>query len=397
MKGIKSVFWVVSGLLIGQAPLSAQKLKKADKVLASNIALDDQNLSRDTTQLEQTGIAREWERTSFARVTHVDEGKIISSRCLLSLDGKTSGAGEDFFPLAGSPDGHAEGSSGISLNEGGLPWIYDLKYDLEAGRGNPTFDIRKKLGQKAVEAKNKGATALLLYNSSKLADALTFDGKDKQAVYPIPVVYINKTLSSRVFKDPTAYVDVSLTVALDEKAYDVHSVEGFIDNGASRTVVIEASLDIGGGGAALIELAKLLKQGGFKKHNFLVLGFSKGQERAALLTCLIDQHALSADSVDYVVNIDQLGRMDPMIPELKVVGYHVPRGKDNIFSTVTDPHFQVVYRDSLGDRSVTVLPELPRFCFSTTATESVPMGNNYNGEALVVRYIFKAMEAADKQ
>ena len=101
--------------------------------------------------------------------------------------------------------------------------------------------------------------------------------------------------------------------------------------------------------------------------------------------------------MDYVVNIDQLGRMDPMIPELKVVGYHVPRGKDNIFSTVTDPHFQVVYRDSLGDRSVTVLPELPRFCFSTTATESVPMGNNYNGEALVVRYIFKAMEAADKQ
>src|SRR5262249_35793507 len=151
----------------------------------------------------QAGVNGSGENGSFTQVVHVDEGRVIGSHCALSLDGKTAVPGTDFFPLVGCPDAHAAGSTGVSLHERGLPWIYDLRYDLEAGKVD--------MVAKALEAKKKGATALLLYNSGSIPDGLKFDGSDKKTVYALPVIYINKELSAKAFRDQTAYVDVDLT------------------------------------------------------------------------------------------------------------------------------------------------------------------------------------------
>ena len=91
------------------------------------------------------------------------------------------------------------------------------------------------------------------------------------------MVYISKGLSNKAFKDPTAYVDVDLTVATREKKYNVYWVQGTINNNARRVIILEAAFDTAAGAAALLELARLVRQAGWKRHNFLFLAYQGGQ------------------------------------------------------------------------------------------------------------------------
>ena len=397
MKLMKHIFCFCLGYWM-MLPLWAQKLKKADRALAANIAADVAGLSRDSIgasgngqvvpkvcvfasgEFARMGMGKEGNSGSYFREIQLDRGRIISTKCALSLNGKTAVAGTEFYPLVGSPNGHTEGSAGVSLNERGLPWIYDLKYDLETGRGNAAFDLHKLLENKAVEAKKKGATALLLYNSSTIQDGLTFDANDKKTAYVLPVIYISRLLSSKVFKDATAYVDVNLTVAMEEKEDYAHNVEGFIDNGARRTVVLRASLDTLGCAAALIELARLLKQAGWKKHNYLVLGYSgeRTEEKGM-------------DSVDYRVDLGYLVP-DPANPVMVVSALSDSDKWGNVFGAVKDNYLHVKFVNQ---------GTVPGGRFSsfvlTTDGSAIQSETDYNREALAVRYAFKLMEAAENQ
>ena len=281
------------GTLFLTYPGIAQKLRKADKEVAARLAEEAGNLQKDTGMAACTYMSARFAEVGLTKkiqVNAVDAGRIIGPSCALSLDGKKAVVGTEFFPLVGSPDGHTSGSSGVSLNEGGLPWIHDLKDDLEAGT-----DIRKSLVEKVQAAKKKGATALILYNSTTQPDDLSFDTHAK-ATYALPVVYVTRGLSAKAFKDPTAYVDVDLTVSTAEKWYNLYEAEGLIDNNAPRTVLVEASLDSSKGAAALIELARMVRHAGWKKSNFLFVGYTGDYlSRVPVLT---------EDSVQVVINLD---------------------------------------------------------------------------------------------
>jgi hypothetical protein len=372
--------WIGLALCLGAYPGVAQKLKKADKAIAGRLTEDMAGLRQDSGG--ETPGACSYLSAQFGamgvehslKVVSVDEGRVISPRCVLRLDGKIAAAGSDFFPLAGSPDAHTTGSSGISLNEAGLPWIHDLKYDLEGGKGTPSFDIRKVLVAKAREAKKKGATALLLYNSSAQPDGFHFDGADTTR-YAIPVVYINKELSNKAFKDPTAYVDVDLTVATQEKKYKVYSVEATINTGAQRAIILEAAFDTADGAAALLELARLVRQAGWKKHNYLFLAYQGG--RATPPT----------GPVDCIVNVEGLGNPHPLLN----AGTSQAGGIwAEALKTKRDEYLQVVYgpADTAG---------LPPGCGLLRFSSERPGAPGTEGEALAVRYLFNVLSAAEKK
>ncbi|TDW99694.1 hypothetical protein [Dinghuibacter silviterrae] len=398
MKNI--IFW---GACLLSCPGFAQKLKRADRDIATELSLYGQNLRPDSgledktppactfmsTELARSGLTANGDAGGFLQVVHIDEGREIASRCSLSLDGKTAVPGTDFFPLVGSPDTHTGGSTGISLNEKGLPWIYDLRYDLEGGKGDPAFDIHKILMAKASEAKARGATALLLYNSSSLPDGFRFDAKDKHSSYVLPVVYINKRLSAKVFKDPTAYVDVDLTVATDEKAYNLYNVEAYVDNGADKTVVLEAAYDTTAGAAALLALARLVKHAGWRKHNYLVLAYTGGRQEEAMNAYFANHPGLQKEKVDYVVDVDGLASPDPGQPELTV---RVWRGRDiwkKAFSGARETYLRVVYQDVPGDTL-----GIPGVIVFSTGKPGAP---GYDGEALALRYIFNSLASVEKK
>jgi Zn-dependent M28 family amino/carboxypeptidase len=144
--------------------------------------------------------------------------------------------------------------------------------------------------------------ALIFYNTSTKDDQLKFDGKDKAEKTSIPVVYMTKSAAKKYLSDASASLDMKLKVNISEKKRIGHNVIGYIDEGAPTTVVLGAHFDHLGygedgnsmlrtkehlihngaddnasGTAALIELARLLKNSKLNRNNYLFIAFS-GEE-----------------------------------------------------------------------------------------------------------------------
>jgi len=123
-----------------------------------------------------------------------------------------------------------------------------------------------------------------------------------------------------------------------EAAIQAHNVVGFIDNGAKKTVVITAHYDhLGYGGAgskykgprqihngaddnasgtaALLELAHLIKNNKIKEHNnFLFIAFSAEEKGLLGSKYYVMNPSLNLNEINYVLNMDMLGRMEPGMP-----------------------------------------------------------------------------------
>ena len=127
-------------------------------------------------------------------------------------------------------------------------------------------------------------------------------------------------------------------VQQDEVTIQAHNVIGFIDNGANKTVVITAHYDhlgYGGSGskykgpsqihngaddnasgtAALLELAHLIKNNKIKEHNnFLFIAFSAEEKGLLGSKYFVMNPSLNLNEINYVLNMDMLGRMEPGMP-----------------------------------------------------------------------------------
>ena len=123
-----------------------------------------------------------------------------------------------------------------------------------------------------------------------------------------------------------------------DAAIQAHNVVGFIDNGAEKTVVITAHYDhlgYGGSGskykgpsqihngaddnasgtAALLELAHLIKNNKIKEHNnFLFIAFSAEEKGLLGSKYYVMNPSLNLNEINYVLNMDMLGRMEPGMP-----------------------------------------------------------------------------------
>src|SRR5205823_3807018 len=128
----------------------------------------------------------------FYQSFEINEGKQVNKGTYLSIDGKQLDINKEFFPLSLSPASTLESNSSIALKEAGTIWFYDLKEWVEENTGNPHFDIMEAVRAKVLDFRKKGASALILYNSQGSDDGLSFNGKEKGDLFPIPVIYINR-------------------------------------------------------------------------------------------------------------------------------------------------------------------------------------------------------------
>jgi len=97
--------------------------------------------------------------------------------------------------------------------------------------------------RRAAACAKKGATALLLYNSSKTADNLAYDPAERAEPASIPILYITREAKRKYLKDEAASLDIKLKVGFTQKKRTGHNIVGILDNGAPNTVVIGAHYD----------------------------------------------------------------------------------------------------------------------------------------------------------
>ncbi len=276
----------------------------------------------------------------------VNEGKQIDEVTELTINGNRLDVKKDYFPFPFSPDQQIEAMPSLALQEVGMPWFFDLKETLESNKDNPHFDLVDHIRTNYKGIKDRGAIAMIFYNSSAIDDKLSFNPKDKSEPLAIPAIYVSQEAARRYFSDKGATLNIKLRTSISEKTRIGHNVIGYIDNRAATTVILGAHFDHLGygedgnsrntshepaihngaddnasGTAALIELARKLKTSKDTRNNYLFIAFS-GEELGLFGSKYFTENpTIDLNIVNYMINMDMVGRLNDSTKVLTIGGY----------------------------------------------------------------------------
>jgi aminopeptidase YwaD len=440
-----------------------KKISKADIGLITNLQSHISYLADDKLEGRRAGtngekLAREYISNQFSTIGltgkgtdgffqpfEIYEGKQINPGTLLIINGDELKAGKDFFPFVFSPNISLEALPSVALQEMDMPWFFNLKETLEENANNPHFDLLDFIKTKAKKAKEKTATALFIYNTTAIADKLEFNGKDKSAMLPIPVIYISKAAAQKFFKNESVTTDLKLKIDIGDKKRTGNNVIGFIDNGASNTVIIGAHFDHLGfgedgnsmirnmenpgihngaddnasGTAAMIELARMFKMpagknNSFKNSNYLFIAFSGEELGLYGSKYFTEKPTIDLKTVNYMINMDMVGRLNDSTKILTVGGYGTSPAWSDYYNKmkkiemgrVSMPRLNIKY-DSSGtgpsDHTSFYRKDIPVLFYFTGLHSDYHKPSddadkiNYTGELLIIQHIYSLIETFNNQ
>ena len=374
---------------------------------------------------------------SFPQSFPVNDGKKIDDITEFIINGSRLEVNKDFFPFPFSPDQRIEALPSVSLQEVGMPWFFDLKEVLEENKTNPHFDLVDYIRTNYKGINNRGAVAMIFYNSSDIDDKLAFDPKDKSEKLPVPAIYVTKEAAKKYFADKSATLNIKLRTGISEKTRIGHNVIGYIDNKAATTVILGAHYDHLGygedgnsmirtgeksihngaddnasGTAALIELAKKLKTSKATNNNYLFIAFS-GEELGLFGSKYFTENpTLDLKSVNYMINMDMVGRLNDSTKVLTVGGFGTSPAWDKVVNNMD--FFKLPYKsdvaaplvikiDSSGtgpsDHTSFYRKDIPiLFYFTGLHTDYHKPSDdadkiNYTGEQLIIQHIYNVIES----
>jgi hypothetical protein len=369
----------------------SQRLKKADRLIHENLRSHISYLSDDklqgrragtegeklastyiSTQFQKNGLTPKGEY-GWLQAFEINDGKQINPNTFFIINGHDLKVGKDFFPLTYSPNTSFESAFAIALREEGVPWVIDLKEMMEENKDNPHYDLYDGIRTKANLASEKGATALIIYNSTEVKDDLSFMQKDRTETAKIPVVYISRETKSKFFNEESEMLDIKLKIDIGDKKRTGHNVIGFIDNGAANTIVLGAHYDHLGfgedgnsmirtgekmihngaddnasGTAALIELGRLLKLSKNKSNNYLLIAFSAEELGLNGSKYFTEHPTVEMEKVNYMINMDMVGRLNDSSKAMTIGGYGTSPAWSEVINPIKDlKGFSIKY-DSSG-------------------------------------------------
>lgn len=422
-----------------------QKLSKSDKVLVDHLKNHVGYLASDelkgrrageegetlaanyvVSKFKEIGLIPKGDNGDYLQSFSINDGKLISPSTQLNINGTVLTTGTDFFPLAYSIKGSVKGEVSPGLHEKGQPWMIDLAEALEENKTNPHFDINNLISEKIKSAKQGGANFILLYNSTKGDDVLKFDAKDRSEQSVLPVAFLTSRGRDKVIKESTDTYNVEATVGVETKYRKSKNVVGYLDNQAQYTVVIGAHFDHLGlgedgnsmirggepaihngaddnasGTSAMIELAFQLKGNKAKHYNYLFIGFSAEELGLNGSKHFVENPTISLNSVNYMINMDMVGRMNDSTKTITVGGYGTSPSWQNMIAAVKKKSFSIKF-DSSGtgpsDHTSFYRKDIPvLFFFTGLHTDYHKPSDdadkiNYVGVAQIVRFIQDMIE-----
>ena len=431
-------------LFISQVAV-AQKLSKSDKALVEYLKSEVGYLASDelkgrragdpgetlaanfiASKFKEVGLVPKGDNADYFQYFTINDGKVIAPSTFLTINGTKLETGNDFYPLAYSKNGSAKGELSPGLHEKDQPWMIDLAESLEENKENPHFDINNLINDKLKSAKEKGASFVLFFNSSKGGEVLKFDAKDRTETAPLPVAFLTSKGRDKIIKEATDTYSIDAQLLVEPKIRKSKNVVGYLDNNAQYTIVIGAHFDhlgygedgnsmIRGGEAsihngaddnasgtsAMIELAFQLKGNKAKHYNYLFIAFSAEELGLNGSKYFVENPTISLNSVNYMINMDMVGRMNDSSKTITIGGYGTSPSWQNMIASVKKKSFNVKF-DSSGtgpsDHTSFYRKDIPvLFFFTGLHTDYHKPSDdadkiNYVGMAQIVRFIQEMIE-----
>jgi len=362
----------------------------------------------------------------FVQEFEINEGLQLDAQNEFKINGHPLELQEEYFPMAFSARIAAKGKPALVLSEAGQPWFKDLKELLEENKQNPHFDIEETIKKLAKEAAAKKATAFIIYNSGTQVDNVQFNKNDNSQLLPIPVIYVKPAAVKKYFSDLSASLQIELQVSLSSKIRKARNIIAYINNNASNTVVLGAHYDHLGygedknaldavhavhngaddnasGTAALLELARKLKNQSPKANNYLLMHFS-GEELGLMGSKYWLENPTIQTSANYMINMDMVGRYDTA-RKLTIGGYGTsPVWGNMVPELAKNLAFKL---DSAGtgpsDHASFYRKDIPVLFFFTGSHPDYHKSTddwdkiNYQGITEIVQLIYKIVESADSK
>lgn len=350
-------------------PAGAQRKKElraraaANAVTEKNLRLHIGYLAADSLEGRRTGTAGEEKAAAYIEAYYrrlgiggagaqgsyrqpfeVDEGKIPAKNVACRLNDHNLALTSEFFPMPWASSGTIQASSSVALLEGGSPWWLDLAETLDSNKNNPHFLTDAFLKEKATDAARKGATALLVYNSSNLDEGLRYNAKDRVQSVDIPVIFFTKAAVARCGIQEQASFTVAAHIGFEQASRRGINVAAYINRQAEQTIILGAHFDHLGygedansrhtgdpaihngaddnasGTAAVMELGRILSARQNLPFNILLLHFS-GEELGLYGSKFFTENPLiNLKQVNYMINLDMVGRLNDSSKTLTIGG-----------------------------------------------------------------------------
>lgn len=299
---------------------------------------------------------------TFLQQFTIDEGKELHASSFLIVDGTTFIPGKDFLVFPWSGNTTVTSIASPVLQEKETPWFWDLKELLDQHDG--ASDLETLIYNRALEVQQKGASALLLYNSTGLHTGIRIRAHDTRDTLSIPVLFLLDKPTDFLKGDLVHTWDLALRIQWVRKTTTGTNIVGFLDFGAPSTVIITAHYDQqvrdqwlpanaiptgthtnSGGTAALIELTRLLQKGP-PASNYLFIAFS-GEESGLLGSRHFVNHtAFPWDQTSCFMNLDGVGCLNDTTKKLFVTGIPSSTAWQPIFPREKKPVLQLVFDSS---------------------------------------------------
>lgn len=275
-------------------------------------------------------------------------------------------------------------------------------------------------------AKQYKPAAIIFYNSENPLDLNAFKRFNNLQREEIIMIHISAEVVKDLLQSPQKEAEIQ--VDLKRNQASGRNVIGFVDNGAAKTVVIGAHYDHLGKGeyenslhrgkpeihngaddnasgtAVLIELARKLKLEGKKNNNYLFIAFS-GEELGLLGSGYFTKNpTLQAEQLNYMINMDMVGRLDENIKQLGINGIGTSPAWDSvIFDTVNTGLTIKTSLSGMGpsDHSSFYLRNVPAIHFfsGTHNDYHKPSDDeeklNYAGMEVIADFIFSIVNKLD--
>lgn len=430
--------------------LVAQKLRKADRVIIDNLKKNIGYLASDKLEgrragteaellaaryiaasFKGMGILPKGNNGAYLQEFEIQDGKKVNKKTMFIVNDREMTLGKDYFPFAFSANASVpETAVATSLAERGVPWFVDIDPALEAHKGDAHFDVYELVKQEAKKAYDKGATALVIYNTGNNKDNITFNNRDNSATAALPVFYLTKAGRQGYLKDASATYDVKLASDIGVATRKGHNVIGFIDNKAPSTIIIGAHYDHLGhgessnpfeqattqiyngaddnasGAAAVMELARILKKSRARKNNYLLIAFSGAESGWLGSTYFTHNPTVDLSAVNYMINMDMIGRLDDNTKNLTIAGIGTSPEWNEIVQDQKNMSL-TIKTDSIGakpgDHISFYRNKIPVLYFSTGYHSDSQMPGddagkiNYTGELYIIKYIGNLIEDLNKK
>lgn len=281
------------------------------------------------------------------------------------------------------------------------------------GKFGEWFDLRKKIDLAVAH----GASAVIFINTDTVADDPKADWKNHTAPSTIPVLFARKNVA-RVLND-SVVTNCTVGTEIIKIEKKGHNVIGFINNKSKNTVVIGAHYDHLGygddgslhrgapaihngaddnasGTAALIELARYVKNKSLKKSNYMFIAFS-GEEKGLLGSNYFVKHPVTdLKSMSYMINMDMLGRLKKEDNVLIILGTGTTERWKGILDSTKVESLKIKETESgvgPSDHTSFYLQNIPvlHFFSGTHSDYHKPSDDedkiNYEGQIMIVKMI----------